>query len=80
MPMRGSRGGGGRTGGLDLPLKSYKNIGFLSIIGPDLLKIIIVPSQLSMLGHCLQMYLFNHALCFGIVLSFFCLFVVCCDQ
>ena len=35
--MRISRGGGGGTGGLE-PLKNHKNIGVLSITGPDLLK------------------------------------------
>ena len=48
--MRGSRGGGGMGSGPP-PLKIHKNIGFLSNNGPDLLKITIVPSQHSMLGH-----------------------------
>ena len=38
QPMRGSRGGG--AGGPDNPLKYYKNIGFLSNIGLDPLKIL----------------------------------------
>ena len=33
------------------PLKSHKNIGFLSNTGPDPLKITKLPSQHSMLGH-----------------------------
>ena len=41
-------GGGGRAFG---PWNITKNIGFLSNIGPDPLKIIKLPSQHSMLGH-----------------------------
>ena len=33
------------------PLENYKNIGFLSNIGPDPLKITKLPNQYSMLGH-----------------------------
>ena len=47
LPMRRSRGG---TGGPDAPEKS-QNIGFLSNIGPDPLKIIMLPSQHSLLGN-----------------------------
>ena len=42
--------GGGGAGGLD-PLENYKNIGFLSNTGPDLLNINKLPSHHSMLGH-----------------------------
>ena len=42
--------GGGGAGGPD-PLENYKNIGFLSNIGPDPLKITKLPIQHSMLGH-----------------------------
>ena len=46
--MCGSRGGqGARTS----PLENYKNIGFLSNIGSDPLKITKLPIQHSMLGH-----------------------------
>ena len=42
----------GRGRGPDpLPLENYKNTGFLSNTGPDVLKIINVPIQHSMLGH-----------------------------
>ena len=37
--MRGSRGGGGGGRGSGPHLKNYKNIGFVSITGPDPLKI-----------------------------------------
>ena len=44
-----------RSRGLDRgsrpPLKSHKNIGFLSNTGPDPLKITKLPSQHSMWGH-----------------------------
>ena len=46
--MFGSRGGDRGSG---LPLENYKNIGFLSNIGPDPLKITKLPIQHSMLGH-----------------------------
>ena len=46
--MGGSRGGGG--GVWTPPEKSHKNIGFLSITGPDPMKITKLPSQHSMLG------------------------------
>ena len=49
--MYGSRGGGEGPGGLDLPSKITKNIGFFSSAGPDPLKIVKLPSQLSILGH-----------------------------
>ena len=45
----GSRGGGG-TGGLDHPRKSQKYRSF-SNTGPDPLKIVKLPSQLSIFGH-----------------------------
>ena len=45
--MCGSEGG---TGGPD-PLENHKNIGFFSNTGPDPLKIVKLPSQLSILGH-----------------------------
>ena len=41
--------GGGRWSAP--PLENYKNIGFLSITGPDPLKITQLPIQHSMLGH-----------------------------
>ena len=47
MSMLGSRGGGG---GREYPLKNHKNIGFLSITGPDTL-INHILGQYSMLGH-----------------------------
>ena len=37
--------------GSEPPAKNHKNIGFLSISGPDPLKITKLPSQHSMLGH-----------------------------
>ena len=43
-----SRGGDRGSGP---PLENYKNIGFLSNIGPDPLKITKLPIQHSMLGH-----------------------------
>ena len=45
--MCGSRG----TGDPDPPLQYHKNIGFLSNIDPDPLKIAKLPSQHSMVGH-----------------------------
>ena len=42
-------GGGDRGSGL--PLKTHKEVGFLSNTGPDPLKITKLPSQHSMLGH-----------------------------
>ena len=47
--MCGFRGGG--AGGIDPSLKNHKNIGSLSNTGPDPLKITILCSQHSMLGH-----------------------------
>ena len=47
--MCGSRRGGGRGSGP--PLENHKNIGFFSNTGPDPLKIVKLPSQLSILGH-----------------------------
>ena len=47
--MCGSRGGGGEESGP--PLENHKNIGFFSITGPDPLKVVKLPSQLSILGH-----------------------------
>ena len=44
--QRGDRGSGPPP-----PPETYKNIGFLSNIGPDPLKITKLPSQHSMLGH-----------------------------
>ena len=49
--MRGSRGGGGGGRGSGPPLENHKNIGFFSNTGPDPLKIVKLPSQLSILGH-----------------------------
>ena len=46
--MPGSRGG---AVGDRAPLKKYKNIGFLSNTGPDLVKITKLQSQYSILGH-----------------------------
>ena len=37
--------------GIRTPLKNHKNIGFLSNVGPDPLKITKLPGQHSMLGH-----------------------------
>ena len=50
--MCGSRGGGGGKGH-GLPLKNHKNTGFFSNTGPDprALKIVKLPSRLSILGH-----------------------------
>ena len=48
--MRGSREGDRGSGPPPPPWK-WKNIGFLSNTGPDLLKIEKLPSQHSMLGH-----------------------------
>ena len=54
MPMaiqrEGIQRGGGGGGGPD-PLKNYKNAGFHSNTGLDLLKIAELQSQHSMLGH-----------------------------
>ena len=47
MDVRFQRGG---TGSPDLPSKITK-IGFFSNTGPDPLKIVKLPSQLSILGH-----------------------------
>ena len=44
-------GGGGVGRGSGLPLENHKNIGFFSYTGPDPLKIVKLPSQLSILGH-----------------------------
>ena len=44
-------GGGGGGMGSGRPLKSHKNVGFLSNSGPDPLKNHKLPSQYSMLGH-----------------------------
>ena len=49
MHLRIQRGGGG-TGGLDHPRKSQKYRSF-SNTGPDPLKIVKLPSQLSIFGH-----------------------------
>ena len=51
--MCGSRGGGGgdRGSGPPPPLQNHKNIGFLSNIDPDPLKMAKLPSQHSMVGH-----------------------------
>ena len=39
------------TGGPDPPLENHKIIGLFSNTGPDPLKIVKLPSQLSILGH-----------------------------
>ena len=48
MHVRIQRGGGRGSGP---PLENYKNIGLFSNTGPDPLKIVKLPSQLSILGH-----------------------------
>ena len=50
MTSHWSIGGGGGTGGPNPPMKNHKNIGFLSNIGPDPIKITKLTSQHSMLG------------------------------
>ena len=47
----GGSGGGGGWQGVPTPLKNHKNLGFLSITGPDPMKNHKLPSQNSMLGH-----------------------------
>ena len=49
--MCGSRGGGGGGRGSGPSLENHKNICFFSNTGPDPLKIVKLPSQLSILGH-----------------------------
>ena len=47
MHSRIQRGGHGVL----TPLENHKNIGFFSNTGPDPLKIVKLPSQLSIFGH-----------------------------
>ena len=49
MHVRIQRGGGGRGSGP--PLKNHKNIVFFSNTDPDLIKIVKLPSQFSIMGH-----------------------------